>query len=141
MPLTEDTLQRFLDGRQNAVVATIRRDGPPQLSTVWYRWTGEVFHISTQRHLQKLVNLRRDPRVTLCIDDPAIFTSVVVEGRAEVVDGDIWEATEAIAERYLDQPRAERLLARIRTQPRVLLVVHPEKWLSWDISPGMLSLA
>jgi PPOX class probable F420-dependent enzyme len=141
MPLPEDTLQRFLDGRRNAVIATNRRDGPPQLSTVWYRWTGEVFHISTQQHLQKLVNLRRDPRVTLCIDDPAIFTSVVVEGRAEVAGGDIWEATQAIAERYLDRPRAERLMTRIRTQPRVLLVVHPEKWLSWDISPGMLSLA
>ncbi len=140
MPLLEDTLQRFLARRQNAVVATNRRDGPLQLSTVWYRWTGEVFHISTQRHLQKLVNLRRDPRVTLCIDDPAIFTSVVVEGRAEVVDRDIWEATQAIAERYLDRTRAERLMARIRTQPRVLLVVHPEKWRSWDISPGMLSL-
>lgn len=140
MPLPEDTLQRFLAGRQNAVVATNRRDGPPQLSTVWYRWTGEVFHISTQRHLQKLVNLRRDPRVTLCIDDPAIFTSVVVEGRAEVVEGDIWEATQAIAERYIDRTRAERLMARVRTQPRVLLVVHPEKWRSWDISPGILAL-
>ena len=140
MPLLEVTLQRFLAGRQNAVVATNRRDGPPPLSTVWYRWTGEVFHISTQRDPQNLVNLRRDPRVTLCIDDPAIFTSVVVEGRAEVVDGDIWEATQAIAERYIDRPRAERLMARIRTQPRVLLVVHPEKWRSWDISPGMLSL-
>src|SRR5690349_19275759 len=127
MPLTEDTLQRFLDGRRNAVIATNRRDGPPQLSTVWYRWTGEVFHISTQRHLQKLVNLRRDRRVTLCIDDPSIFTSVVVEGWAEISDDDIWGPTQAIAERYLDPPRAERLMERIRTQPRVLLVVHPEK--------------
>jgi PPOX class probable F420-dependent enzyme len=135
MPLDEDTLQRFLAGRRNAVIATNRRDGPPQLSTVWYRWTGEVFHISTQRHLQKLVNLRRDPRVTLCVDDPAIFTSVVVEGRAEITDADVWEVTQAIAERYMDRPFVEQLMARVRTQPRVLLVVHPEKWLSWDISP------
>jgi hypothetical protein len=62
MPLDEDTLQRFLARRRNAVIATNRRDGPPQLSTVWYRWTGEVFHISTQRDLHKTVNLRRDPR-------------------------------------------------------------------------------
>jgi hypothetical protein len=58
-----------------------------------------------------------------------------VEGRAEVTDGDVWEATHAIAERYLDPPFVEELMARVRTQPRVLLVVHPEKWLSWDITP------
>jgi hypothetical protein len=28
---------------------------------------------------------------------------------------------------------ADRLIAGIHAQPRVLVVVHPEKWLSWDI--------
>jgi PPOX class probable F420-dependent enzyme len=140
MPLAEDALERFLAGRRNAVIATNRRDGPPQLSTVWYRWTGEAFQVSTVRGRYKLANLVRDPRVTLCFDDPVNFTSVVVEGRAEIAEGDIWEATHAIVERYVDRPFAERVMARVRTQPRVLLVVRPDKWLSWDITPNVLPL-
>jgi PPOX class probable F420-dependent enzyme len=140
MALTQDEITRFLAGRRNAVLATNRRNGPPQLTTVWFLWNGETFQISTTRPRQKHANIRRDPRVTLCVDDPVVFRSVVVEGRAEIVEDGIWDTTRAIIDRYVDKPFAERLMARVRTEPRVLLVVHPEKWLSWDITEGVLPL-
>lgn len=140
MSLNPTDMERFLAGRRNAVVATNRTDGPPQLTSVWYRWTGEVFHVSTIRTRAKYANLRRDARVTLCIDDPVAFRSVVVQGRAEILEDDIWDATQSIAERYIDRPFVERLMTRIRTQPRVLLVIHPDKWLSWDIEENVLAL-
>src|SRR5579884_2775942 len=67
MSLSPADLERFLAGRRNAVIATNRKDGPPQLTSVWYRWTGDVFHVSTTTTRAKFTNLRRDPRVTLCI--------------------------------------------------------------------------
>jgi hypothetical protein len=76
----------------------------------------------------------------LCIDDPMAFTSVVVEGLAEFIEEDIWDTTRRIVERYVDKPFAERMLARLRSEPRVLLVVHPEKWLSWNIARAVLPL-
>jgi PPOX class probable F420-dependent enzyme len=133
--------ERFLAGRRNAVLATNRTDGPPQVTTVWYLWTGQDFYISTRRDRYKYRNVQRDPRVTLCIDDPMAFTSVVVEGRVEVIEADIWDTTRAIVERYVDKPFAERMMARLRAEPRVLLVVHPEKWLSWNITGRILPLA
>jgi hypothetical protein len=66
------------------------------------------------------------------------FRSVVVQGTAEVVDEDIWEATQALVERYLDKPFVPKLMARLRAEPRVLLRIHPEKWLSWDITERVL---
>ena len=78
--------------------------------------------------------------MTLCVDDPVAFRSVVVRGWVEIVQDDVWEVTRAIVERYTDKPFADRHIAVLRTQPRVLLVVHPEKWFSWDISEGVLPL-
>ena len=117
-----------------------RPNGPPQVTTVWYLWTGQDFYISTRRDRYKYRHLQRDPRVTLCIDDAMAFTSVVVEGHAEFMEADIWDTTRMIVERYVDKPFAERMLVRMRSEPRVLLVVHPEKWLSWDISRAVLPL-
>src|SRR5579884_4119635 len=68
------------------------------------------------------------------------FRSVVVEGHVQVQEADIWDDSKAIAERYIDKQFVERLMVRVRTQPRVLLVIHPDEWLSWDISENVLAL-
>jgi len=138
MALTPDEITRFLAGRRNAVLGVNCKNGPPHLTPVWFLWNGETLQISTTRQRQKYFNLQRDPRVTLCVDDPVAFRSVLLQGRVDIVEDDVWEATRVIVERYVDRPFADRMMALLRTQPRVLLVVHPEKWLSWDISEGVL---
>jgi len=134
MPLTKEEIERFLAERRNVVLGTIRKDGSPQLNPMWFYWTGEVFHISTTRDRFKYVHLKRDPRVTLCIDDTTGFKTVIVEGRANIVENDIWGSTRKIVEKYVDKNQVEARLARLQTEPRVLIVVHPEKWISWDLS-------
>jgi PPOX class probable F420-dependent enzyme len=134
MPLAKEEIERFLAERRNAVLGTIRTDGSPQLNPMWFDWTGEVFHISTTRTRFKYAHLKRDPRVTLCIDDSTGFKTVIVEGRAEIVEGDsIWGPTRKIVEKYVDKGHVEARLARLRTEPRVLIVVRPETWISWDL--------
>ncbi|MBI3800339.1 MAG: PPOX class F420-dependent oxidoreductase [Deltaproteobacteria bacterium] len=133
MPLAKEEIERFLAERRNAVLGTIRKDGASQLNPMWFNWTGEVFHISTTRTRFKYAHLKRDPRVTLCIDDATGFKTVIVEGRAEIVENDIWGPTQKIVEKYVDKDQVEVRLARLRTEPRVLIVVRPEKWISWDL--------
>jgi PPOX class probable F420-dependent enzyme len=134
MALAKEAIERFLAERRNVVLGTLRKDGSPQLNPMWFHWTGEVFHISTTRSRFKYTHLKRDPRVTLCIDDATGFKSVIVEGRAEIIEDDIWGPTRTIVEKYVDKDQVETRLARLRTEPRVLLVIHPEKWLSWDLA-------
>jgi PPOX class probable F420-dependent enzyme len=134
MSLPKEVIEQFLAERRNAVLGTIRKDGSPQLNPMWFHWTGEVFHISTTRSRFKYNHLKRDPRVTLCVDDAAGFKTVIVEGRAQIVEDDIWGPTRVIVEKYVDKDHVESRLARLRTEPRVLLVIRPEKWISWDLA-------
>jgi len=64
-------------------VAGIRKDGTPQLSPNWFYWDGERFYISITRTRAKYAIFRRDPRVTLAIDDSTAFRAVVVRGTVE----------------------------------------------------------
>jgi PPOX class probable F420-dependent enzyme len=101
---------------------------------MWFYGTGDVFYISTTRTRFKYSHLKRDPRVTLCIDDVTGFRTVIVEGRAEIVEDDIWGPTRMIVEKYVDKEHVEARMARLRAEPRVLLAIRPDKWISGDVS-------
>jgi PPOX class probable F420-dependent enzyme len=77
----------FLRENHRAVLATFRADGRPQLSPVTCAVddAGRVV-VSTRETAMKVRNLRRDPRVSLCVFGDAFFGGwVQVEGSAEVV--------------------------------------------------------
>jgi PPOX class probable F420-dependent enzyme len=134
MALTQDEISQFLAERRNAVLGTIRKDGAPQLNPMWFHWTGEVFHISTTRTRFKYSHLKRDARVTLCIDDATGYKTVIVEGRATIQETDIWGPTRTIVEKYVVPAQVEDRMARLQSEPRVLLIIRPEKWISWDMA-------
>jgi PPOX class probable F420-dependent enzyme len=80
---------RELIGRHHrAVLATIRRDGRPQLSSVSYvlDHDGRI-RISVTRDRAKTRNLRRDPRATLEILSDDWHQYVVVDATVEVEEG------------------------------------------------------
>ena len=72
--------EEFLATMPNVIVATVRRTGLPQLTPVWYLWTGEEFWISCAASTAKVHNLRRDARIVLCIDDPVSGDYVQIIG-------------------------------------------------------------
>lgn len=79
--------REFLRGNPRAVLATFRRDGRPQLSPVVATVddAGRVM-VSTRATAVKVRNLRRDPRVSLCVFPEQFFGPwVQVEGDAEIV--------------------------------------------------------
>jgi PPOX class probable F420-dependent enzyme len=137
MPLTEREIDAFLNARRNAIMGVNRPGGAAQLTPVWFLWRDGAFYISTTRDRRKFRLLERDPRVTLCVDDPMTFTSVIAEGIVEVREDDIGAMTEEIYSRYLDRQFVETMLQRVSSEPRVLLVLRPQKWLSWDITPRL----
>jgi PPOX class probable F420-dependent enzyme len=70
------------------VLATFRRDGRPQLSpvTVGVDDEGRI-EISTREPSVKVKNLRRDPRLSLCLLNPGFYGDWgQVEGTAEIVE-------------------------------------------------------
>src|SRR5690242_1955254 len=81
--LSED-LRRFLEEPRFAVVATINPDGMPQQTVVWYGLRGDEILMNTARGRRKERNLRRDPRLSLAVEDGYRYAAIA--GIARLVD-------------------------------------------------------
>ena len=86
--MTPDQARAFLRDNHQAVLATFRRDGRPQLSPVGAGIDDEGrVEISSRETAMKVKNLRRDPRISLCLLGPHWYADWgQVEGIAEIVD-------------------------------------------------------
>lgn len=90
----------FLRGNHRAVMATYRRDGEAQLSPVVAAVDdSDRVLISTRETAMKVHNVRRDPRVALCVFSDAFFGNwAQVEGTADTVS--LPEAMELLVDYY-----------------------------------------
>ncbi|MEV6440804.1 PPOX class F420-dependent oxidoreductase [Amycolatopsis sp. NPDC051716] len=137
--MTDDTaLQDFLAAHRHGVLATIRRDGRPQLSTITYLHDPESATViaSITETRAKTKNMRRDPRVTFHVGSEDGWSYVVVEGRASLTapaaapDDDTVEALVDYYRRAAgEHPDWAEYRAAMVTDQRVLLTVHVEKLL------------
>jgi PPOX class probable F420-dependent enzyme len=82
-----DEAREVVREQHRAVLATMRNDGSPQLSPVLVAVddAGRAL-VSTRETAMKVRNLRRDPRLWLCVLPDGFFGRwVQLEGRAEIV--------------------------------------------------------
>jgi len=103
-----DNIRDFLNERRFAVAATINEDGTPQQTVVWYELQGDRIMMNTRAGRLKERNLKRDPRISLCIEDE--YTYLFLKGRVEL-DYDQERAQagiKALAVRYDGEEEAER---------------------------------
>lgn len=124
-----DRAQAFLQEVHFAVLSTINKDGTPQLTTMWYLLDddGRIV-MNTQVHLQKAKNLRRDPRVALCIQDGS--RSVSINGTIEISDDQetIRRDLRRLVERYKqDEETRQEYIAIYTQQQRIALRLRCEK--------------
>src|SRR5689334_22335776 len=85
--MTPDEAREFVRTNHNAVLATFRRDGRPQLSPVTVGVDAEGYVVISSRETAvKAKNVRRDPRVSLCVMNPRFYGEwVQIEGTAHIV--------------------------------------------------------
>jgi PPOX class probable F420-dependent enzyme len=83
----EDKLLEVVASARQAVLATIRRNGRPQLSNVLYTWDPQqrTARISTTAGRAKAKNLRRDPRAALYVPGAHFWAYVVADADAELI--------------------------------------------------------
>jgi PPOX class probable F420-dependent enzyme len=95
-----DAARDFIRTNHRAVLATMRRDGTPQLSPVTCAVddNGAVI-VSTRETAAKTKNARRDPRAWLCVFTDGFFGQFVqVEGEVTVVS--LPEAMDGLVDYY-----------------------------------------
>jgi PPOX class probable F420-dependent enzyme len=74
----------YLNGQRFAVLATINQDGTPQLTTMWYLLEGDTILMNTKAGRIKERNMRRDPRISICVEDG--YEYVTIRGTVEMID-------------------------------------------------------
>ena len=140
--LSEDELRRFLAEPWTARIATVTTDGWPYLTPVWYEYEAarRCFLIVGRERAEWVRHIRATARVALHVADDfrAQHTRVLVQGRAEIVEGPIapatsprlGELTDRLSLRYLGA-NGPAYAARTAGRPRVLVRVVPERWRTW----------
>ncbi len=87
-PLGDPALLDLVAARHQGVLATVKRDGRPQLSNVTYTWDPDerVARVSVTATRAKTRNAARDPRVSLQVSSEDFWSYAVLEGDAELSD-------------------------------------------------------
>lgn len=100
--------RRFLEETRFAVVATVNEDGTPQQSVLWYAIRGDEIMLNTARGRVKDRNLRRDPRISITVEDG--YKYIAIRGTARLVDEQATAQTDirALAVRYNGEETAEQ---------------------------------
>ena len=135
--LADARIQRFLATKEVVVLSTVQRDGAPLAMPMWFLPTPEAVYMISVDGLQKVRNLKRDPRVCVVAEAGnrgAEIRGVVIQGRAEFVEHA--ERRRPIVDQLLS--RYEPDLARLwggRAMPpnRVLFRIVAEKVRSWGL--------
>ncbi len=121
----------FLTQNHRAVVATTRSDGRPQLSPVSVGVDAEGRAIISSREpAYKVRNLRRDPKVSICVLNDNFYGQwIQVDGTAEVVS--LPDALELLVDYYRrvagEHPDWDEYRAAMQEQRRVLIRVNLER--------------
>lgn len=111
-----------------AVLATINHDGTPQLTTMWYILEDDgTITMNTKIGRAKERNMRRDSRISICIEDGYKF--VTINGTVEMIDDqkiaqhDIYR----LSARYHGEAKARRQMEeQFSKETRVTLRLQPE---------------
>ena len=136
--MTDEEVATYIEQHRTATLATIGKDGRPHLVAMWYAWLdGEVW-FETKAKSQKAANLRRDPKITVLIEDGHTYDTlrgVSLEGTAEIIDDAdrLWDVGVSVWERY-NGPYSEEMkpLVEFMLHKRVAVRVDVSRTRSWD---------
>jgi len=109
-----------------AHLATVGRDGAPQVTPVWVDYDGTHVRINTARGRVKDKNLQRNPKVALSAQDPDNpYRYVQVRGRVvEMTEKDADAHIDALSKKYTGR---DKYANRRPGEVRVIVKIMPEK--------------
>lgn len=115
---------------RTAKLATVRADGRPHVTPIWFTLDGADLLFTTWAESVKGRNLVRDARATLCVDDPGdLYAYVMVEATVTITEDPAvlrhWATV--IGGRYMGDDRAEEYGARNGVPGELLVRATPDR--------------
>jgi len=145
--MTEDEILEFLRrGRKSLQVSSNDPDGYPHLVPMWFVVEGGKIVFRSFSKSQKILNLRRDPRLTVLAEEGNGYSElqgVMIKGKAKLVEdaGYCLDLYVALANRYAffagvepgatPEEEVREYFAGFATK-QTAVVVEPVEIVSWD---------
>ena len=137
MILDDAKIQRFLATKEVAVLATVQPDGAPLAMAMWFLHDPAALTMISVDGLQKVRNLRRDPRVCVVAEaggGGSDIRGVTVNGRAQFLDDGV-ERRALVEGFHAKYPRLSALWGgRVMPANRVMFKIVPERIKSWGLT-------
>ena len=136
--MSHDEVVEFLGQQRSSTVATYGPDGQIHLVGMWYAVKDEHIWFETKRKAQKVVNLRRDPRMSFLVEAGQTYDQLrglAIEGTGVVVEDKdvVWDVCVNLFERY-NAPYTEELkpFVELMAHNRVAVRLDVDRVRSWD---------
>ena len=136
--MTPEEVEAFLHERRPVTLCSINHDGSIHAVAMWYGFLEGAVAFETKAKSQKVQNLRRDPRMTVLVEDGDYYEElrgVELVGGAEIVDDPerMWQLGVSLFERYYGaysddlKPFVETMLNK-----RVVIKLKVNRVVTWD---------
>ncbi|GHJ60351.1 PPOX class F420-dependent enzyme [Nocardioides sp. OK12] len=136
--MDEAEVDAFLTEQRSSTVATIGKDGAVHLVAMWYAWLDGHVYLETKAKSQKVVNLRRDPRMSFLVENGHTYDQlrgVALEGTGVVLEDEqlVWDVCVNVFERY-NAPYTEEMrpFVEVMAKNRVVVRLDADRVRSWD---------
>jgi PPOX class probable F420-dependent enzyme len=123
--LTDEQKKIFTESKSFIHLATINKDGSPQVSPVWVDFDGTYVVVNSEQKRRKVRNIKRDPRVALSVMDPDNpYHYIEVRGRViEVTPEGAFDHIDKLSKKYTgidkypgNQPGDVRVIIKIEPE-------------------------
>ena len=137
---TDEEAQAYLEAGHNLMVASNGHNGWPHLIAMWYVLIDGTIHFTTYGKSQKILNLKRDPRVTCMLEGGLQYQELqglVIEAEADVIDDDpalSLRVIQAVGAKYQGSPlgtASSEQQEKMATK-RAVVRIRPLRIFSWD---------
>ena len=134
--LTSEQQAAFLREHRKCALATLDPDGFPHIVAMNFAVRDGAFYMTSYGKAQKVLNIRRDPRVALMVEAGSFYAElqgVMVRGHCEILEGA--EAVGQVFGWMAEDRKEPRPAGASRSAPkRVVLKIVATKTVTWDHS-------
>ncbi len=124
--MTNEKVLKLFSEKNLVFIATIMKDGSPQVSPVWANYEDGFILVNTAEGRIKHKNILRDPRVAVSVtsnDNPLDMTTI--RGKViEIISDSDYTHADKLTLQYMQKPRYP---LKQKNEKRIILKIKPEK--------------
>jgi PPOX class probable F420-dependent enzyme len=133
--LSNPLVQRFLASKSVAILATVQASGAPLAMPMWFVHDASTIVMISEVGLQKVRNLRHDPRACVVVEGEVggVIAGVIVQGHARFLETETERTSYVDALHAKYSGLAERWGGWGMPPNRVMFRIDPDRIHTWGL--------